>query len=244
MYAVSFLGALGHIRGVVSDRRAARSMKSNQASWDAIDDVHHAMCDFIDLWMAGLPLSGLSCEPPAHADEYVADAMTETISRVEQSHSDVRTDGNGKSDHSLAADSHGRGDTRHTGEEEFFAADGREVYTVENRIERIDGNQLIPLGETGATAANWYILCDVVADVGSSMAVNCQILSDGHRQQGNKAVAEAWESVATFVRDISTFVDYHVSIARWVHVPGRNVVEQAENSRSLAEYLNKSVRRR
>lgn len=241
MYAVSFLGTLARVRTVVSDRRTAFSVQGERTSWTAVEAAHDAACHLVQLCVTGTPLPSLDRTPSEEADGRVADAMSEALDELAHEERPARPDG---------------GEPGHDGDDEFAEPEPASVreqsaeestaahYRVEDRLRTVDDYVLIPLERTGPAAANWYVLYELVASASAAAAVDCRTLVNRNRQQGNGEIADEWDSIATLLSDLASFVDYHVSVARWIHVPGSAVVEQAETTRILAERLNENTRER
>jgi len=226
--AISFLGALGRVRAVVSDRRSVRTTRDGSAARRAAADAHAAACDLVDLTVAGMPLPILGVEPPEELDNRLADVMTGMIDCVAESESRLRPDGGDRDDVPTGP---GCGSITSSEADETGAASDTE------RVRTVGGHRVVPLSRGGPAAANWYVLCDVVASTAAAVATDCRTLADRHSVNGSGSVAGEWADVADLLSDLAALVDYHVSLARWVGVPGRETVVGADEVRSIAERL-------
>lgn len=226
MHASSFLGTLGRARAVVSDRRAARTAEEHGA-WAAVAAAHDAACDLVDLCTAGLPLPPLEHRPPTEADDAIADVLDDRYREL--AGCGVRTDGG--DEWQPPGQSSERPDE----------LSGPE-YAADRRLRTVDGHRVVPLRRTGPTAANWYVLCDVLPAYTAAVAADCRTLADRQRLGGSTVVGDEWAAVADLLSALSTFVERQTALARWIHVPDRETVETAEQARDVADRLTDETR--
>lgn len=222
MRASSFLGTLGRAHAVVRERRAARTLGDERASWSAVADVHEATCDLVDLTTAGLPLPPLDRQPPADADEAVASVLEERYEEFAGDSEPAATDG---------------GDWRSAAVDDTPTA-----YTADDRVDTVNGHTVVPLARDGPAAANWYVLGDVLSNRAAGVATDCRTLADRHRLAGSTAVGDEWAATADLLSAVAACVDHHAALARWVHVPDRETVEGARRARRAASQLNDETR--
>jgi hypothetical protein len=222
MQAASFLETLGQARAVVSDCRAARSASRDAAAWAAVNDVHAAACDFVDLCTDSLPLPALNRRPASSADEAVADVLADRYEELsDQDSSRLRTDGGRNS----------------SGDDESSPGSATS-YAAEDRIRTVAGRRIVPLSRTGPTAANWYVLGALLPGYVADVAADCRTLANRQRLGGSLAVATEWEAVADLLASVADLLEYHTSLARWVTVPDRDTVDHAVDIRTVAERLS------
>lgn len=212
----------------MSDRRSVRTTGDGSGARRAVADAHAAACDLVDLTVAGLPLPTLEVEPPEELDDRLADVMAEMIDCVAESESRLRPDGGDRDDGPTGPEC---GTLRSGG------ADGTTAAPDTERVRTVGGHRVVPLSRGGPAAANWYVLCDVVASTAVAVATDCRTLADRHSVNGSASVAGEWADVADLLSALAALVDYHVSLARWVDVPGRETVVGADEIRSIAERL-------
>lgn len=238
MHADSFLGALATVRAVVSHTRSERALCADEAIPRSVDEAHGAVCDLADLCVAGMPLPSLDRRPPEAADAEIASVLEARLDELVDDFTSARCDGGQSDDHPLAD---------RASVESPVTEDVECVMTSYGAVDRshaVDGHRVIPLPRTGPAAANWYVLCDVLASVSASVAADCRTLVDRHQLAGNGHAADAWAGVADLLSSVASFADYHVAVARWVRVPGRETVARAERTRTLAERLGAETPRK
>ncbi|WP_430505583.1 hypothetical protein [Haloparvum sp. PAK95] len=226
MQACSFLGTLGRARVVVSDRREVRAVDGD-AAWDPVADVHDSVRDLVDLCTAGLPLPPLDHSPPSEADDAVAAILEDRYREL--------------SDREVCTDGGGEWDPDEDTSEPTDDPPGTQ-YDVYRRIDTVDGEPVVPLRRTGPTAANWYVLGDVLPSYASAVAADCRTLADRQRLCGSPAVGKEWTAVADLLSAVASFVDYQSALARWIHVPDRDSVVAADQARDVADRLTNETR--
>lgn len=236
MHAASFLGAVAAVRGVVSHSRAERALSADESS-PAVDAAHDATCDLVDLCVAGTPLPPLDWRPTEESDATVASVLDAKLDELTENWTPIRCDGGRPpedDDSPVDAPSSSAEREDHT----------VTSYAAAERVRDVDGRAVVPLARTGPAAANWYVLYDVLASAVASVAADCRTLVDRHQLQGNSDAAETWDGVADLLSAVASFADYHVAVARWVRVPGKETVEQATQTRTLAERLGTDISRK
>lgn len=221
MQAVSILGTLREVRGVVSDRRDLRTVAEDGEPAAAY--AHEWVCHLVDLCLVGIPLPPLDRTPPPEADRVVADEMEDMYGWGAQR----ATDGGWDPD---AVDA------------DIDDWSGPVEYHADERLRQVDGTRVIPLRHEGPAAANWYVLFDLLPTYLTAVATDCRTLAERNRIDDSPSVADEWDSIGDLLGALGSTIDHNTSMARWVHVPDRETVDSALETRSMASELTKQTR--